>query len=171
LGLLLFDAQTWFILLAPTTILCGIALSRRTWTWGHTVAFSVGYLILDVAIGYWDVYVLGHMDEKFRHAPVLAFELYLLGAGVFSALSAVVFLLGLVVGGRIRHVRSSARSWPVSFAFGMFAALGYRGLYALFGRTGLYAPIAWAWTLCFPLAYALFLLRSRVSRSETPVVG
>jgi len=160
------QTQTWIVLLAPTAALCGTALAKRTLSGSHTAAFSVGYLILDVAIDYWDVYVHGPMDEKFRDAPIVPFEIGLFGAGVLSTFTALVLLIGLVVGARIRHVRLSSSNWPVSLVCGSFATLGARGLYSVIGMTGLYAPIFWGWTLCFPLVYALALLRRAEKRSD-----
>jgi hypothetical protein len=157
---LLFNAERWIIFLAPVAILAAIALARRTWIWGHTIAFSITYLVSDVAIDYWDVYVLGHMDEKFRHSPIVAFEIGLVGAGVFSAVGAIAFLIGLSLGKRMSYAKPPARRWPVSFASGMLAALGDRILYTLLGKTGHYAPIAWGWIFVFPLA-CTFLLRPR----------
>jgi hypothetical protein len=154
---LLFNAETWIIFFAPVAILAAIALARRSWIWGHTVAFSIAYLISNVAVDYWDVYVLGHMDEKFRQAPIVAFEIRLVGAGVFSAVGAIAFLIGLSSGRRMWCVKSPVRSWPVSFASGVLATLGDRILYSLLGKTGFYAPIAWGWIIAFPLACTFFL--------------
>src|ERR1700722_3534078 len=158
---LLLDAETWILFLAPVAILAAIALARRTWIWGHTVAFSTAYLISLVVIDYWDVYVMGHMDEKFRYAPIEEFEIGLIAAGVFSAVGAIAFLIGLSLGRRTWSAKLPARRWPVSFASGVLAALGDRILYALLGKTGYYAPIAWGWILVFPLACTFLLRPSR----------
>lgn len=169
-SLLLISTQTWVVLLVPSAILCAIALARRTWAWRHTVAFLAGALIAAVAIDYCDVYILGHMDEKFRTAPEVAFEIGLLVVGATSAVRAVAFLVGLVVVGRIRSVKSRLSSWPVSFGLGILGAVGDRSIALLLGQAGSYVLIAWAWILGFPLVCALVLVK-RVGRSDNPAAG
>ena len=90
-------SYTWGLLLVPSAILIVTALIRRTAAWRHAVAYSLGNLVVDVVIGYWDVYVIGQMDEKFRRAPAVAFEISLMGAGIFSALGGVLLIVSSLI--------------------------------------------------------------------------
>lgn len=155
------DTPTWLLMLVPTAILCAIGLVRRTTAWGHTIAFLMGSLATAVGIDYWDVYVQGRMDEKFLRAPQVAFEIGLMGAGVLSAASPISFLFGVGIFGRVRHVNLVRSTWPLSLLFGTATAGGDRVMYSLFGKLGVYSPIAWGWLVGIPLVCGVALIAHR----------
>jgi hypothetical protein len=151
------DSETWYLLLVPPGVLCAIAIVVRSWHWLHMVAFLAGAFCIAIAADYYDVYILGEMDEKFRHAPVVAFEIGLMGAGVFSSFRALVFVVSLAILGKVRQTKLSSRLWLLSLISGTLATLGTEVQYRFFGAS--YPLIAWMWMASFPVIYALFLVR------------
>lgn len=113
-----------------------------------------------MAIDYWDIYVLGQMDPKFRDVPSAAFEISLFGAGLFSAVGSALFLAGLALAIRLWGAESP-RGMLLGFSLllGAVDALGVRLLYSWSGGGGSYAPVAWVCICCFPLLYSVALLR------------
>jgi hypothetical protein len=158
--MLSIDAQTWGILLVPNAILIAAALIRRTPAWTHAVAFSLGDLLFEIVFGYWSVFVLGQMDEKFRRAPAVAFELALMGAGVFSVLNGGLLVTSSAVGRHLFRLKSLPQGHlPISVLAGAVSAFGAQFLYAAFGRGGAFAHLAWAWMCCFAMLYVVALTK------------
>jgi hypothetical protein len=123
-------------------------------------------MLTSVAVLYYDVYLLGHMDGKFLHAPAAAFGIGLMATGVFSAVRAVLFLLGLIVVGRKRGAESSTSSWPMSLVLGGLGPIISSAIQPPPDFRGLSQLFAWGWVFVFPFICARITLRRRGPNSN-----
>lgn len=155
------------LLMLPSAVVAVFASLRRTYIWVLMFSFSLASAAAFFIESFYIVFVMERFDEKFRHAPDVAFELSLFGGAII-----VLFGLLLFGGSLALSKRKAVHSIPLGVT--VSAILG--GLYVTtLSFIDAYArstPVAFlrAWVVLFPIISARLTLLT-VRRAAAAATG
>lgn len=153
----------WCMQLLPSAIAVGYVAVRRKWSYAPILFFSLTTVVVSSAESVYNIFVLGRLDEKFRHTPNTALEIALFGDAIIGFIG--LFFFGSVFAYCAGHGRRvTARSIIVAAFFGGIYETLPDQLY--WWRVKAPSIAWWIWILLMPVAAALFTVR-QMAQSQT----
>jgi hypothetical protein len=110
----------WFLLVAPPLLLMLVLALLRTRVWLLIAAFSWSAAGTALAECLYDILAAKRFDQKFQHAPEVALELSLLGAGCIVLIGLAVF--GLALAGK-KQLRERIPVYLAAVLGGLFTTV------------------------------------------------